>query len=468
MAFHTSLKTMATFLFFLFAFSAALDMSIISYDETHASKSSWRTDDEVMAIYEAWLVKHGKVYNALGEKEKRFEIFKDNLRFIDEHNSEKRTYKVGLNRFADLTNEEYRSKYLGARTGFRKNSLKSKASDRYQPRVGEELPDFVDWRKEGAVVDVKDQGSCGSCWAFSTIAAVEGINKIVTGDLISLSEQELVDCDTSYNEGCNGGLMDYAFEFIINNGGIDTEEDYPYTAVDGRCDTYRKNAKVVTIDNYEDVPENNERALQKAVANQPVSVAIEGGGRAFQFYESGVFSGRCGTALDHGVTAVGYGTENGVDYWLVKNSWGKSWGESGYIKMERNLLGTATGKCGIAMEASYPIKTGQNPPNPGPSPPSPIKPPTVCDSYYTCPESNTCCCVYEYGNYCFAWGCCPLEAATCCDDHYSCCPHDYPICNVRAGTCLTNKNNPLGVKAMRRTPAVPNWAHGSEGKKDSA
>ncbi|KAJ0025514.1 hypothetical protein Pint_08729 [Pistacia integerrima] len=476
-------------------------MSIISYDQSHASKSSWRTDDEVMAIYETWLVKHGKAYNGLGEKEKRFEIFKDNLRFIDEHNSENRTYKVGLNRFADLTNEEYRSKYLGARTGFRKNSLKSKVSDRYQPRVGEELPDSVDWRKKGAVVEVKDQGSCGSCWAFSTIAAVEGINKIVTGDLISLSEQELVDCDTSYNEGCNGGLMDYAFEFIINNGGIDTEEDYPYMAVDGRCDTYRKNAKVVTIDNYEDVPENDEKALQKAVANQPVSVAIEAGGREFQFYDSvnfisfsggseycenvqglmaskhedyarrltmGVFSGRCGTALDHGVTAVGYGTDNGVDYWLVKNSWGKSWGESGYIKMERNLVGTATGKCGIAVEASYPIKTGQNPPNPGPSPPSPIKPPTVCDSYYSCPESNTCCCVYEYGNYCFAWGCCPLESATCCDDHYSCCPHDYPVCNVRSGTCLTSKSNPLGVKAMRRTPAVPNWAHGSEGKKDSA
>ncbi|KAL5844800.1 hypothetical protein ACOSQ4_010758 [Xanthoceras sorbifolium] len=466
--YRSSSATAMVMFLFLFTLSSASDMSIISYDNTHVSKSSWRADDEVMGIYEAWFVKHGKVYNALGEKEKRFEIFKDNLRFIDEHNSDNRTYKVGLNQFADLKNEEYRSMYLGAKKSVKKNTLKAKNSDRYLPRVGEALPDFVDWRKEGAVADVKDQGSCGSCWAFSTIAAVEGINKIVTGDLISLSEQELVDCDTSYNEGCNGGLMDYAFEFIINNGGIDSDEDYPYTAMDGRCDTYRKNAKVVSIDDYEDVPVNDEKALQKAVANQPVSVAIEGGGRAFQFYESGVFTGTCGTALDHGVAAVGYGTENGVDYWLVRNSWGNSWGESGYIKMERNLVGTGTGKCGIAMEASYPIKKGQNPPNPGPSPPSPIKPPTVCDSYYTCPESNTCCCVYEYGNYCFAWGCCPLEAATCCDDHYSCCPHDYPVCNVRQGTCLTSKNNPLGVKALRRTPAMPNWAHGSEGKTSRA
>jgi C1A family cysteine protease len=456
-------KSVFLLLLTLFVISSALDMSIINTD---AGKSHRRSETELRAMYESWLVKHGKSYNALGEKERRFEIFKDNLKFIDEHNSEEnRSYKVGLNRFADLTNEEYRSMYLGVKGGSRVRVQKPKKSDRYVTRVGEELPDSVDWREKGAVVDVKDQGSCGSCWAFSTIAAVEGINKIVTGDLISLSEQELVDCDTSYNEGCNGGLMDYAFEFIINNGGIDSEEDYPYKARDSRCDQYRKNAKVVTIDDYEDVPENDEKALQKAVANQPVSVAIEGSGMAFQFYDSGVFTGRCGTALDHGVTAVGYGTENGIDYWIVKNSWGADWGEGGYIRMERNV--PRGGKCGIAVEPSYPVKKGGNPPNPGPSPPSPIKPPSVCDDYYICPESTTCCCVYEYSNYCFSWGCCPLEGATCCDDHSSCCPHEYPICNVNAGTCLMSKDNPLGVKAMKRIHAVPQWAY-ANGKSSSA
>jgi hypothetical protein len=343
-------------------------------------------------------------------------------------------------------------------TGVKKNKnnivgLNKVKSDRYVLRSGESLPEFVDWREKGAVAAVKDQGSCGSCWAFSTTGAVEGINQIVTGDLISVSEQELVDCDTSYNQGCNGGLMDYAFEFIIKNGGIDTEEDYPYTGRDGRCDATRKNAKVVSIDGYEDVPINDESALRKAVSNQPIAVAIEAGGREFQFYTSGIFTGSCGTALDHGVLAVGYGSEDGKDYWIVKNSWGAEWGESGYLKMERNIA-DKTGKCGIAMEASYPLKTGANPPNPGPSPPSPVTPEVVCDEYSTCPEATTCCCIYEYYGYCFAWGCCPLEGASCCDDHYSCCPHDYPVCNVRRGTCSKSKNSPLEVNAIKRILAT--------------
>lgn len=403
-------------------------------------------------------MKNRKNYNAIGEKEKRFQIFKDNLAFIEEHNGNRNeSYNLGLNRFADLKNEEFKEMYLGKKG---RGERRGNESERYRFVDGgneEGLPKMVDWREKGAVAVVKDQGQCGSCWAFSTIGAVEGINQIVTGDLITLSEQELVDCDTDYDSGCNGGLMDYAFEFIIKNGGIDSEEDYPYTAQDGICDQNRKNAKVVTIDGYEDVPANDEKSLQKAVAHQPVSVAIEAGGRAFQLYESGVFTGTCGTQLDHGVVAVGYGTEDGLDYWVVRNSWGSSWGENGYIRLDRNLNNTKTGKCGIAMEASYPVKTGANPPNPGSSPPTPPPPPPapsmVCDDYYSCSEGSTCCCIYQYGDTCFGWGCCPLESATCCDDHYSCCPQEYPVCDLDKGSCKASKDSPLSVKAMRRVPA---------------
>ncbi|KAK7279077.1 hypothetical protein RJT34_24121 [Clitoria ternatea] len=444
----------------LLAFGAfSFDTSIIDYD----AKLEANNENHVRNMYEAWLVKHGKAYNALGEKERRFEIFKDNLRFIEEENNrvEEKGYKLGLNKFADLSNEEYRAMYLGTRprrSADKKLSGSEKIREQYVYHDGEEsLPNVVDWREKGAVSPVKDQGQCGSCWAFSTIAAVEGINQIVTGDLITLSEQELVDCDRGYNMGCNGGLMDHAFDFIIQNGGINSEDNYPYHARDNTCDLSKKNTRVVTIDGYEDVPQNDEKSLMRAAANQPVSVAIEAGGRAFQLYDSGVFTGLCGTELDHGVAVVGYGTENGTDYWLVRNSWGPSWGEGGYIKLERNILETNTGKCGIAMEPSYPIKNGVNPPNPGPAPPSPPTPSTVCDEYYSCSPGTTCCCVFEYKGFCFGWGCCPIESATCCADKTSCCPPDYPVCDTQSGSCLVSAGNPFGVKALKRTPATSTW-----------
>ncbi|XP_047333083.1 zingipain-2-like [Impatiens glandulifera] len=343
-------------LFFLATLSLVMaDMSIMEYDNKHPSKS--RSDEEIMNIYKTWMTKHGKAYNGIEESEKRFNIFKDNLLFVDVHNSEERTYKVGLNMFADLTDEEYQSYYLGMKYDARDQFVQSKlASQRYAASSGENLPESVDWRKEGAVGPIKDQGECGSCWAFSAVAAVEGINKIVTGELIDLSEQELIDCDRALNKGCKGGRMERAFKFITSNGGIDTESDYPYLVADGVCNTTKLNKKMVSIDSYEFVPANNEYALKKAVAHQPISVAIEAYGREFRLYESGIFTGNCGTALDHAVAAVGYGSEHGVDYWIVRNSWGENWGEEGYVRLKRNVF-SRKGKCGIAMLASYPVKT---------------------------------------------------------------------------------------------------------------
>ncbi|KAK7410058.1 hypothetical protein VNO78_00543 [Psophocarpus tetragonolobus] len=296
-------------IFMVLAVSWALEMSM-----------GWnRSDEEVRSIYEEWLRKHEK---------------------------------VGLNRFADISNEEYRSRYLNTMIEYPRR-IRVRPSNRYASRVGDNLPDSVDWRKQGAVVRVKDQEQCEGCWAFSAIAAVEGINKIVTGNLTALSEQELLDCDRTVNAGCSGGLVDYAFEYIINNGGIDTEEDYPFLGGDGICDKNKKNAKAVTIDGYERIPAYDELALKKAVAHQPVSVAIEAYGKEFQLYESGIFTGTCGAAIDHGVTAVGYGTENGIEYWIVKNSLGKKWGEEGYVRMERNIAEDTAGKCGIAILTLY-------------------------------------------------------------------------------------------------------------------
>ncbi|XP_047314462.1 cysteine proteinase COT44-like [Impatiens glandulifera] len=355
----------AILLLLLALFSASLslmmaDMSIVEYDNNHPSKS--RTEEEMMDIYKKWMIEHGKVYNGIEESEKRFNIFKDNLVFIDAHNSENRTYKVGLNVFADLTDEEYRSYYLGMKYDARRQSVQSKmASQRYAASSAEILPESVDWRTKGAVSPIRNQGQCASCWAFSAISTVESINQIVTGQLIDLSEQELIDCDRSVNTGCKSGRQVNAFKFITSNGGIDTEKDYPYLEADGTCNATKMKSKVVSIDGYEEIlPRNNENSLKKAVAHQPISVGIEAYGKAFKNYVSGIFTGICGTSLDHAVVVVGYGSEKGLDYWIVRNSWGSKWGESGYLRIQRNNFpgGIGKGKCGIAMFASYPTKKG--------------------------------------------------------------------------------------------------------------
>ncbi|KAL3351824.1 hypothetical protein AABB24_020084 [Solanum stoloniferum] len=330
-----------------FAFAALLVLVM------QASQATSRDLYEVSIVkkHEQWMVRFGRVYKDDKEKAKRFKIFKDNTEYIDSVNMAGiKPYKLDINEFADLTNEEFRA----TRNGYRMLSQKKSPEITSFKYENVTVPATMDWRKKGAVTAIKDQGQCGCCWAFSAVAATEGINKIKTGTLISLSEQELVDCDTSSDMGCEGGLMDDAFKFIIKNHGLTTESNYPYQGTDSTCKTGKESSHAAKITSYEDVPANSESALLKAVANQPVSVAIDASGSDFQFYSSGVFTGECGTELDHGVTAVGYGeASDGTKYWLVKNSWGTSWGENGYIRMQRNV-DTVEGLCGIAMEASYP------------------------------------------------------------------------------------------------------------------
>ncbi|XP_038681472.1 senescence-specific cysteine protease SAG39-like [Tripterygium wilfordii] len=302
---------------------------------------------------EQWMTKYGRVYENAVEKDRRFNVFKDNVEFIESFNADvNKPYKLSVNAFADQTNEEFRASRNGLK---RTNAPSSVKTTPFKYADVTAAPASLDWRKKGAVTPIKNQGQCGSCWAFSTIAATEGIHQIKTGKLLSLSEQELVDCDTQGEDhGCMGGLMEDGFEFIIHNKGITTEAKYPYNATDDSCNKKEEASHDASITGYEQVPANSEEALLKAVANQPVSVSIDASGSAFQFYSSGVFSGACGTMLDHGVTAVGYGTTtNGTKYWIVKNSWGTEWGEEGYIRMQRDI-DAKEGLCGIAMDSSYP------------------------------------------------------------------------------------------------------------------
>ncbi|TYJ05992.1 hypothetical protein E1A91_A12G202200v1 [Gossypium mustelinum] len=320
------------------------------------------SEESLWDLYERWR-SHLMVSRSLDEKHKRFNVFKQNVKHVLHTNNDNKPYKLMLNKFADMTNHEFRNAYASSKIRHHRmfqGTPRGTSSFTYE-NVNN-VPTSVDWRKKGAVTAVKDQGQCGSCWAFSSVVAVEGINQIKTNKLVSLSEQELIDCDTEKNQGCNGGLMDIAFDFINKKGGFTSEIHYPCAAKQGTCDVSKENSPVVSINGHENVPVNDEEALRKAVANQPVSVAIDAGGTDFQFYSEGVYTGQCGIELNHGVAAVGYGTTlDGTKYWIVKNSWGPDWGEKGYIRMERGIK-DKQGLCGIAMEASYPIKNSSSNP----------------------------------------------------------------------------------------------------------
>ncbi|XP_078172640.1 thiol protease SEN102-like [Carex rostrata] len=341
----------------IFVIALILALSIIQSSAIPFTEKDIESEESFKDLFERWLSHFGLVRDLDFDKTQRFNVFKDNVKFIHEFNKQGHDYELALNKFGAMTKEEFRNTYAGSKIDHHKALRGERHSDGFLYEMVKDVPASVDWRQNGAVTPVKNQGQCGSCWSFSTIAAVEGINYIKTKKLISLSEQQLVDC-SKQNSGCNGGLMDYAFDYIKKNGGVTTESNYPYTAKEGAC---HPSKPAVTIDGFQDVPHNDEKALLNAVANQPVSVAIEASGRPFQFYSKGVFSGPCGTELDHGVATVGYGaTPDGTKYWIVRNSWGSSWGEGGYIRMKRDIK-DKTGLCGIAMQASYPIKTSPNP-----------------------------------------------------------------------------------------------------------
>jgi hypothetical protein len=311
-----------------------------------------------------WLSEHKVEANSGSNFVHMLQNFANNHDLIEAHNAGNHSYTLGHNKFSHMNIDEWRA-YV--HMGLNKPTLRSQPDSIHNaPADVSALPAEVDWRTQGAVTDVKDQGQCGSCWSFSSTGALEGAHFKKYGTLTSWSEQHLVDCDNFKNGGkdmgCNGGLMDHAFDWVKKNKGICTEATYAYESGDtkksGECRESKctKDAKVAPI-GYTDVTTNSDTAMMSALAQQPVSVAIQADQAAFQLYKSGVFSADCGTSLDHGVLAVGYGTDkaSGLDYYIVKNSWGTTWGDKGYILFQRGGNMQKEGQCGILSgPPSYP------------------------------------------------------------------------------------------------------------------
>lgn len=312
--------------------------------------------------FDEWTKEHGKIYQSWEERQYRQDIWMKNLKMIMAHNVQhkkgEKNYEMGMNAYGDMTSEEFKRKTCFRASNSTDNlmipKIHYKGSEFLAPNGNYTLADSVDYRELGYVTKVKDQGQCGSCWAFSTTGSLEGQIFRKTGKLISLSEQQLVDCAGKFgNFGCDGGLMDSAFNYIMSTKGLESEASYPYTAEDDEC-TYDKTKAVAGAKGFIDIPAGSEDMLTLALAqNGPIAVAIDASQDSFQFYSKGVYDEpNCSpTELDHGVLAVGFGTLKGTDYYIVKNSWGSSWGMDGYILMSRN----GKNQCGIASSASYPL-----------------------------------------------------------------------------------------------------------------
>ena len=308
-------------------------------------------DDELLHLKEfnSFRERFNKNYLSKDELNTRFSVFRNNFIDILIHNADvSQNFTLGVNQFTDLTPQEFKEQYVSGLKPVGSYGCKTFSS------TASDAPSSIDWRSKDVVNPVRDQGQCGSCWSFSATGAIEGAWAISNGQLVDLSEQELVDCATGFaysSHGCQGGIMEGGFKFVIQNGQCSLSS-YPYTAKDEKC---KSCTALAHISSCSDVKPNDQVSLKGAVSQQPVAVAISADSRIFQSYSSGVItSSACYTSLNHGVLVVGYGTENDVDYWLVKNSWGPTWGSAGYVKIQKSSSTNDPGVCGISMQPSFP------------------------------------------------------------------------------------------------------------------
>jgi C1A family cysteine protease len=357
------MKTIATL-----AACLAVALSSTNNDVPLWKKEITKAEYDIMnlpRVFEEWSKAFNKVYSHEEEKLHRFQTWLKNVEYIANHNSkEEETYKMRLNQFGDLNGDEFEQYIHGSKgscfsnkDGKKTRRVLSANSNNNNKNKVKANPTSVDWTTQGVVTPVKNQGSCGSCWSFSATGATECRTAIATGSLVSLSEQQLVDCSIKDgNLGCDGGLMDDAFKYIKSNGGLCTEAAYPYTATDGLCKASSCGTFYDAIASYTDVVVDNEADLETAVVSGCVSVAVEADQSSFQFYSSGILTGNCGTSTDHGVLVVGYGVSGTQEYWKVKNSWGVTWGEEGYLLICKDCNKNGNmGECGINTDPSYPV-----------------------------------------------------------------------------------------------------------------
>jgi len=348
----------------------------VEYEIGEGNVGITENDQESRQMFTEWKTAFNKDYANTEEETQRYNNFMKNWKMIQEFNNGEESFTMNMNEFGDLNENEFQNQVNG-RTGsclltpegtFTDINEGSQHDQNTKSETPEDVPLSMDWtniNSRSYVTDVKTQGFCGSCWAFSTTGAIESRASIaqgLTGDeVINLSEQELIDCSGSYgNRGCNGGFMENAFSYVAANGGLCTEKDYPYTGITGEiCKASQCGKKYDPITLHEDNAAISFSSLEAALVQGPVAVSIKANLMPLRFYHEGIFTAKCGPRLDHGVLLVGYGETDGQKWWKIKNSWGETWGEDGYARICRRCgMNEGKGECGILMEPSYPLVPG--------------------------------------------------------------------------------------------------------------